>query len=687
MANRLRNAASPYLRQHADQPVDWYPYGDEALVAAAAQDKPLFLSIGYASCHWCHVMAHESFDDPAIAELLNASFISVKVDREQRPDVDATYMAAAQAQHGHGGWPLSIFATPDGRPFYTGTYFPPEDRHGLPGFTRILESLAGAWATDRSAVEERADQFFQAVATEARFADDLAAKSVDRVVPELRPLLATVADELAERFDPDAGGFSPAPKFPRASLVECALLAGSLPGVERPRATQMALLTLDAMAAGGLYDHVAGGFARYATDAAWQIPHFEKMLTDQALLARCYLHAYQVTGKAAYAQVVRETLGFVLDELWVEPGALAAAIDADAGGHEGAHVTFTPTSVASALEASGCATSPAEVCTYYGIGAVGNFEGASIPHRPVGAALRRPPAIEEARVALLEARRRRVQPETDTKILLEWNAMAAAVLAEAAGVLGEERFGAAAIQVVTTCLDLLTRADGRLLRSAEGGTAEGLAGAADYAWLAEACLQLYALTARPEWLGQATETADALLRGFWDGHVDGARVDGTDGGLFATGHDAPVALVAIKEVFDGATPSANSVAASTLARLGTVSGDHRFTVAARRIATRAAALLETQPSAVADLVLAVAAQDLDVAIVVPGPAGELLETARRRWIPGAVVAHGRTEGSPLFEDRDDGVAYVCRGVTCDLPATTADQLDARLDAVVAATPA
>ena len=684
--NHLADATSPYLRQHAHQPVEWYPWGDAALSRAAAEDKPLFISIGYASCHWCHVMAHETFDDEEVAALLNESFISIKIDREERPDLDAVYMSATQAQNGHGGWPMSVFATPDGRPFYTGTYFPPEDRHGLPGFTRLVTSLAGAWVGDRAAVEERADTFFSAVATEARFADDLAVKSDGATMPSVAALLTTMTTELAERYDPKWGGFSPAPKFPRPSLVECALLAGSLPEVNDPRAMEMALRTLDAMAAGGIYDHIAGGFARYSTDAEWLVPHFEKMLTDQALLARAYLHAYQVTGNESYAQIVRETLTYVLDELWADEGALYSSHDADAGGHEGSHATFTKTSVQAALTAAGLEEHTEEVCAYYGIEGPATFEGSWIPVRPIGAATQRPPHIEAARVALLDARRRRVQPEVDTKILLEWNAMAAAALAEAGRVLGEERFAAASVQILQTCLGLHTRADGRLLRSASLGRSEGLAQAGDYVWLAEACLQAYELTANPTWLGQAVETANALLRGFWDGAVDADSIDCTAGGLYGTGHDAPVVLAASKDVFDAAIPAANSVAASTLRRLAALSGDARFEAAAQRIIDRSAALLAAQPSAASDLVLAVIGGALGGEVVIPGPAGALLEVARRPWLPGTVIAHGALEGSPLFEGREVGTAYVCHGQVCDLPVTTPPELEGQLMGLLRTTP-
>ncbi|HVT41356.1 MAG TPA: DUF255 domain-containing protein, partial [Acidimicrobiales bacterium] len=335
--NHLAEETSPYLRQHADNPVEWYPWGDEALGRAREEDKPLFVSIGYASCHWCHVMAHESFEDPATAADLAAMFVSVKVDREERPDIDAVYMAATQALTGSGGWPMSVFCTPDGRPFYAGTYYPPEDRHGMPSFRRVVRALGEAWTTERAKVLEQADALVGAVRKELRLAETLLSESagspesVDALDPDT--LTEHVVTGLAHGFDPEWGGFGPAPKFPRPSLVELcvrhARRSGARPGEATPRAEipparLMAHRTLDAMAAGGIYDHIVGGFCRYATDPHWLVPHFEKMLTDQALLARAYLHAWQATGNEAYLQVTRETLDAAHLELGLAGGALGA---------------------------------------------------------------------------------------------------------------------------------------------------------------------------------------------------------------------------------------------------------------------------------------------------------------------------------------------------------------------------
>ncbi len=347
--NRLATETSPYLRQHAENPVDWLPWGAEAFEQARHQDKPVFVSIGYASCHWCHVMAHESFEDPAVADDLSRWFVSVKVDREERPDVDAVYMAAVVAMSGSGGWPMSVFCTPDGRPFFGGTYFPPTERAGMPSFRRLLAALADAWSTRRQEVEAQADALLQAAAGELDLADRLAAArppGEEARWPEPEGVLERAVAELAERFDPEWGGFGPAPKFPRPTHVELCLRHHR--GGDHA-ALSMATTTLDAMAAGGIYDHLAGGFARYSTDRRWLVPHFEKMLTDQALLARGYLHAWQDTGRADYAQVVAETLGYVLSDLSGEGGGLCSSEDADADGVEGGHATFTPAQVGEAL--------------------------------------------------------------------------------------------------------------------------------------------------------------------------------------------------------------------------------------------------------------------------------------------------------------------------------------------------
>ena len=399
--NRLADETSPYLRQHAENPVEWYPWGDEALRLARDEDRPLFVSIGYASCHWCHVMAHESFEDPETAAELSKWFVSVKVDREERPDLDAVYMAATQALTGSGGWPMSVFCTPDGRPFYAGTYFPPQERHGMPSFRHVVRALGEAWQRQRNEVLAQAGALVEAVRKEMSLAESL---REDQGRPPTAAFLGVGAIDtdaleeqvvagLAPGFDREWGGFGPAPKFPRPTLVELCLRRSRSGRTDAEQARHMALRTLDAMAAGGIYDHLVGGFCRYSTDARWLVPHFEKMLTDQALLSRAYLHAWQETGHADYLGVMTETLDFVLRDLSTPDGALYSSFDADAGGVEGGHATFTPGDLEVALLPE--LRRPA--AEWYGITERGNWEGRSIPIRPVGGPLARPDDIEEAR--------------------------------------------------------------------------------------------------------------------------------------------------------------------------------------------------------------------------------------------------------------------------------------------------
>jgi uncharacterized protein len=667
--NHLSDETSPYLRQHADNPVEWFPWGDEAFQRARDEDKPVFLSIGYASCHWCHVMAHESFEDPATAQDLSRWFISIKVDREERPDIDSLYMAATQALTGSGGWPMSVFCTPDGRPFYAGTYFPPEERHGMPSFRRVLEALGTAWRDERQEVLTQADALLDAVRREVRLAESMSGEATSAATTaDVDPdgLIDRLVDGLAPGFDPQWGGFGPAPKFPRPSLIELCLRHHRRTGSERSR--QMALTTLDAMAAGGIYDHLVGGFCRYSTDNHWLVPHFEKMLTDQALLARAYLHSWQVTGDDDYRQVVTETLDFVLRDLSTPEGALFSSFDADAGGVEGSHATFTLDELRDALPEH--LVEPA--AQWYGITDGGNWEGRSIPCRPVGGPLRRPPEIEEARVILAALRAQRVQPARDEKVLTEWNAMAAATLAEAAAALGSEHYAERAEQIGEFLLSAMY-VDGRLMRSWQGGRARHLGVAADHAWLVEACLRLSELTGKGMWRERARRVAGELLDHFWDDE---------SGGFFTTGDDAEALVVRPKEFLDGALPATNSIAASALLRAGALDDDKRWLHAVDRTVTLALPLVSAHPGALADLVAALPMLTGRTEIAITGDRADLLDEVRRRWLPDAVLAWGEPDDSPLFEDRPDGAAFVCRGFTCAAPARDTATLAAQLEELV-----
>jgi uncharacterized protein YyaL (SSP411 family) len=679
--NHLGDETSPYLRQHAENPVEWFPWGDEALRRAREADKPIFLSIGYASCHWCHVMAHESFEDPATAADLAKWFVSVKVDREERPDLDAVYMAATQALTGSGGWPMSVFCTPDGRPFYAGTYFPPVERHGMPAFRRVLQALGEAWVNERDQVLAQADALADAVRKEMRLAESLGeAEEATRqdpgglIVPgaveplDADALVAQVVGGLAAGFDPHWGGFGPAPKFPRPTLIElCLRRAGRATGPAADQARHMAVRTLDAMAAGGMYDHLVGGFCRYSTDARWLVPHFEKMLTDQALLARAYLHAWQLTGRAPYLQVVTETLDFVLRDLSTPEGALYSSFDADAGGVEGAHATFTLDELRALLPDRLVALA----AEWYGISARGNWEGRSIPVRELGAPLERPDDVEEARRILAAARAQRVQPARDEKVLTEWNAMTAATLAEVASVTGVADYGRRA-EEIAEFLWASMYDGGRLMRSWQGGRARHLAVAADHAWLAEASLRLSEWTGRALWRERARVAVDQLLDLFWD---EGA------GGFFSTGRDGEVVVVRPKEFLDGALPATNSIAVTALLRVNAVVDDPRIDEAVDRTVALARPLLERHPGALADLVAGLPMWRGRHEIVITGDRPDLLAEVRRHWLPSAVVAWGEADDGPLFAGRppQPGQAYVCQARACRMPAGDAGTLAGQLE--------
>ncbi len=665
--NRLGDETSPYLRQHADNPVDWYPWGEEALTRATAEDKPLFVSVGYAACHWCHVMAHESFEDDEIAALLAESFVSIKIDREERPDLDAIYMAAVLAQNGSGGWPMTVFCTPDGRPFFAGTYFPRSDRGGYPGFGRVVTALADAWKTQRDTVERQADSLVIAVEQQVTLADELAPGPSEHA-PEFGALLHRVVEQLSKTFDREWGGFGGAPKFPRPTLIELCLRHYARTGDER--SLTMATTTLDAMAAGGMYDHLAGGFARYSTDREWLVPHFEKMLTDQALLARAYLHAWQLTGRADYLVVVTETIDAMLSDLRAPSGGLCSSIDADAGGVEGSHATFTRAEVATILEAAGLGASTDAACTFYGVTERANWESTNVLRRPLGAPLAVPPELEAARAALLGARLTRPQPGVDDKVLTEWNAMAVSTLAEAAAATGSTVWADAAEEIAELLFARLRRHDGRWLRSLQGDDARHLALAADYAWIVDAATRLGELTGRARWTTRAGEAARALLDLFGS--------DGADGVLFTTGKDADPLIVRPKDLLDGALPSANAVAVNALARLGTLTGDERLIAVATQIVRAVSGLIESNPVAFADLVAATSVLGDPVEIVVTGDRPDLRDVVRSRWLPGAVLAWGEPTDSPLWESRSKDAAYVCRHYACLIPARDTATLEAQL---------
>jgi len=666
--NRLAHESSPYLRQHAENPVDWYPWGDEARSEAERRDVPILLSVGYSACHWCHVMAHESFEDEATAAVMNRHFVNVKVDREERPDVDAIYMEAVQAMTGRGGWPMTVFITPDGRPFYGGTYFPPRRHGGMPSFTELLEAVHETWTTGRDRLFEQADRLTEALGQGGRLE---AAGAVPG--PEL---LEVAIDHMRRAHDEAWGGFGGAPKFPSPQNPDFVLRGLVRSG--DPELARMATTTLDAMASGGMWDHLGGGFARYSVDPHWVVPHFEKMLYDQAGMLRLYVHGHLVLGEPRYAQVAAELVGYVLRDLRLDGGAIASAEDADsvdpATGHseEGAFYTFTPDEVRAVLDDAGLGASAEEVFAWWELDRPANFEGRWIParthHRGDWA---RPPAVEAARAALLEARGRRPRPGLDDKVLTEWNGHWVAALAEAGFALGRADWVDAAVATAEFLLTSLRRDDGRWLRSwqADAG-ARHLAFAADHAALVDAFTRLAEATGQRRWLDEARLVADAMLELFWDDE---------HGGLLTTGRDGEQLVARDKDLQDGAVPSANSTAAVALQRLAALTGDEHLRERAAAILRLTGPLAGQAPTAFGVLL---AALDLHhtgtTEVVVAGERPDLLDVVRRRWLPNGVLAWGERHPSPLWEGREDGRAYVCRSYTCQLPATTREELAAQL---------
>jgi uncharacterized protein YyaL (SSP411 family) len=661
VANRLANEASPYLRQHADNPVDWYPWGDEAFARARSDDRPLLISIGYAACHWCHVMAHESFEDPGVAAVMNESFVCVKVDREERPDVDAVYMEATQAMTGSGGWPMTVFATPDGEPFYCGTYFPPLATQGRPGFVDICRAVDETWHNKRGDLVEQARKLTDHVRSSTLPAGD--------EVPD-ETALTDAIQRLVAAHDTTNGGFGGAPKFPQASSIDMLLRGAARTGDRAAR--QAALLSLDAMASGGIYDHLGGGFARYSVDARWLVPHFEKMLYDQALLARAYLHAWQLTGERRFRQVLEETVTYVRRDLEQSGGGVASSEDADSEGVEGKFYVWTPAEVLGALD--GDEHLAAEATAFWGVTEGGNFEGRNILNRIAHRAdLTRPPHIEAARQRLFAAREKRVRPGLDDKVLTEWNALWVSTLAEAAAATGRPDWLGAAEQTGEFLLASLRRADGRWLRSWQASHgAQHLALAADHAALVDAFTRLAEASGHARWIGEARTAADALLDLFWD--QDG-------GGLFTTGHDGEQLVARQKDQLDNASPSAASLAAVALQRLAALTGEDRYRRHAGQILAQLGTLAVAHPTAFGHLLTGL---DLWLAgiteVVMPGDTPALREAFAGAWRPDAVLAWGERYDSPLWEARSEGLAYVCRNFACAAPTSDPTELGRQLAA-------
>jgi uncharacterized protein YyaL (SSP411 family) len=657
MSNRLADETSPYLLQHRDNPVDWHAWGEEALARAREGDRPILLSVGYSACHWCHVMERESFEDPDVAAYMNGHFVNVKVDREERPDVDALYMEATQAMTGGGGWPMTVFLDPDGVPFHAGTYFPPEPRQGMPSFRQVMEAVVEAWSQKREEIRTQAP----------RVRSQLGA--IAQVKPSEGPLRREGLDEavagLRAATDPINGGFGAAPKFPPASALEFLLARGETEIVER---------TLDAMAAGGIYDQLGGGFARYSVDGAWLVPHFEKMLYDNALLARAYLHGWQVLGHEHYRRVCTETLDWALGEMRGPEGGFYSALDADSEGEEGRFYVWGLEEMRDVLgEDAG------DVIAYYGVSGQGNFKGQNVLHLPGGHDAPEPAHLAEARSKLLEARAKRARPGLDDKRLASWNALMIAALAEAGAVLGRDDYLEAARTCAEFVLDEMRDPEGRLLRTYKDGRAHLNAYLEDHAYLLEALLVLYEATFEVRWFDAARQVAEAMINRF---------ADPENGGFFSTSSDHEELIARRKDLGDHPIPAGNSSAALGLLRLGALSGEHRFTAAAEGVLRLIYPAAVRHSEGFGHLLLALdfhLGPAREVALVAPPGSepealDELAAVVRSERRPRLVLAGGPegTERPELMLRRaavdGNAAAYVCENFACLAPVTNPNTL-------------
>jgi uncharacterized protein YyaL (SSP411 family) len=701
--NRLIRETSPYLLQHAFNPVDWYPWGPEALEQAKREDKPILLSIGYSACHWCHVMERESFEDEETARLMNELFVPIKVDREERPDLDSIYMEAVQALTQHGGWPMTVFLMPDGAPFYGGTYFPKTRRHGMPSFQEVLRSVASAYRSRRDDVDRSASQLREYLQRKPQLGGD---GELTGLTPGI---LEQAAHALGQSFDATHGGFGQAPKFPQPMVLEALLRSWRHSG--RAQTLRMTQVTLDKMAQGGIYDHLGGGFHRYSVDERWLVPHFEKMLYDNALLSRVYLHAWLATGNPGYRRVCEETLDYVLREMTSPEGGFYSTQDADSEGEEGKFFVWTPAEVKGLLgEDDGRV-----FCEYFDVTERGNFEGRSILHTPrypdvvahvAGVSEERlSEVVERGRRVLFDARERRVKPGRDEKILTAWNGLMLRSFAEAAISLERDDYRDAAIRNAEFVLShLLADTDGphpstedegygerrwRLLRTYKDGQAKLNAYLEDYSFYAAGLLALYEATFDLRWFEAAKGLADTMVAQF---------ADDSGGGFFDTSADHESLLTRPKDLYDNATPSGNSVAADVLLRLSEFTGDETFRARAGRLLSGLHAAMAQHPSAfgyllcVLDFYLTPAQQ---IALAGDPSAADmrpLVQSIFGRYLPNKVVALRRPGPAgdraaqliPLLAERPqrDGkaTAYICEHYTCQLPVTDRESLERQLAA-------
>jgi uncharacterized protein YyaL (SSP411 family) len=667
MPNHLIHETSPYLLQHAENPVDWYPWGEEAFEKARRENKPVLLSIGYSACHWCHVMAHESFEDEQIAQLMNENFVNIKVDREERPDLDQIYMSAVQMMTHHGGWPMTVFLTPDAVPFYGGTYFPPQDRYNMPGFPKVLIGVAEAYRDRQDDIRETGTSLVNELKR-------LSATGGSDYPIELELLDAAYAG-IVRTYDSINGGFGGAPKFPPAMTLEFLLRTHARTG--NRDALEMVSHTCRKMANGGIYDQLGGGFHRYSTDARWLVPHFEKMLYDNALLSRLYLHYFQVSEEAFARETVEGILDYVLREMTHAEGGFYSTQDADSEGHEGKFFVWTMDEIRAALGEDDARIFSA----YYNITDTGNFEGKNIPNVTRTAEPEWRASLEESKRKLFGLREQRIKPDRDEKVLTAWNGLMLASFAEAGVVLNRPDYTNAARRNAEFVLSNLRR-DGSLLRTWKDGIAKFNAYLEDYAFLIEGLVTLFETTGESRWLNEALALTDRMIREFWDEDA---------GGFFFTGKSHESLIVRSKDYFDNATPSGNSVAALVLARLATLTNKESYRNLAIAVLREVGDQIRRYPSgfgyalSAADFLLStpkeIAIVGKDAADISP-----LLGETWRRYLPNKVVAPriaGDTATIPLQENRplvnDLATAYVCEHYTCKQPVTEISALREQLE--------
>ncbi len=671
MPNRLAAETSPYLLEHAHNPVDWYPWGPEALERARREDKPILLSIGYSACHWCHVMARESFTDPDTAAMMNRFFVCIKVDREERPDLDQIYMRAVQGMTGSGGWPTTVFLLPDGTPFYGGTYFPPAERFGMPSFRRVLTAVAEAYALRKAQVAQTAAEireFLQRPLSVARPTGPLS-----------RDLLDLAYEQLARSYDPTHGGFGGAPKFPQPMVLDVLLRHHRRTG--EPFAQEMTSTTLRAMGAGGMYDQLGGGFHRYSVDAQWLVPHFEKMLYDNALLARSYLEAWQVTGEPEFRRITEETLAFVAREMAAPEGGFYSALDADSDGEEGKFYVWTPTELVEVLGTE----QAARVAEAFDVTERGNFEGRNILHAVRADA---PAIMRSVRPQLLAARERRVRPHRDEKVLASWNGLLLRAVAEAGRVLARPDLLTMARANARFMLSRL-RSGNRMLRSFKDGQARLPGYLEDQAAVADGLLALYEATFESDWLKAMGELLDEMLRAFWDE---------PSGMFYDTATDHERLVVRPQDVTDNATPSGTSLAVDILLRAGSLLGREDWLRCAGRVLERLGPAAAQAPSAFGRLLAALdffLSAPVELALIGDLQGADLqafLDVVRPRYLPNRLLTQASSGENPLDipllrerPTRDGrGTAYLCEGSVCQAPATEPAELEAQLERVAPA---